>query len=373
MTNSVPVAATDGKNVLINPDTFFAYNLPERGFILAHEIVHNVYGDVELLQRCVLSKTVAVNKGKNLPFDNDCMQQAMDYRINALLRDSKIGTPPKDCLLDDKMATANDSVIDAYEKVYKKKQQQPKGPGGNQPGNGQSPFDKLLPPGAATGDNTPRNPEEWQVETQAAQTLEDMSAKRAGREICDPLKRLFEKLLNPEVPWTDHIRMLAMQRFGNGSYNWNKPDRQYIGKDIYVPSRSSRGSGWLAIWGDTSGSIANAELCRYMGELSGIIEDCRPRRLTALWCDNKIHRIDEITDTADLQRIKAEGVGGGGGTSIKPIMDWINRGHEEPEMLICFTDGYLESYPKTAPSFPVIWASTTDYKYPWGEVVRLKV
>ena len=34
MTRDVPVAATDAKNILINPDTFFAYGLKQRVFTL---------------------------------------------------------------------------------------------------------------------------------------------------------------------------------------------------------------------------------------------------------------------------------------------------------------------------------------------------
>src|ERR1035437_4911457 len=99
MTRGVPVAATDAKNILINPDTFFKYSLQQRVFIVGHEIAHNFYDDVSFLARCVASQTVPIAGGKTLPFINDLMQKAMDYRINPLLRDSKIGRAPKDCCL----------------------------------------------------------------------------------------------------------------------------------------------------------------------------------------------------------------------------------------------------------------------------------
>ena len=109
-TRKVPVAATDARNILINPDRFFNYSLKERVFIMGHEIVHNVYGDVEFLAACNRTETVPMDDGTTLPFRNQTMQKAMDYRINALLRDSKIGSPPKDCLLDDQIAVANDGI-----------------------------------------------------------------------------------------------------------------------------------------------------------------------------------------------------------------------------------------------------------------------
>jgi predicted metal-dependent peptidase len=138
-----------------------------------------------------------------------------------------------------------------------------------------------------------------------------------------------------------------------------------------MPSKSGHGAGWIVIWGDTSGSIGNGELSRYMAELSGIIEDVRPKRLTILWCDAAIHRVDEVEEASDLARIQYEGVGGGGGTSVHPVMEWIADHTEKPDMFIGFTDGYV-SFPEIEPSFPVIWASVTkDVTYPWGEVVHI--
>ena len=67
MSTSVPIAATDGQNLIINPEEYFKFSLPERVFIAAHEIVHNVYGDVELLHRCQKSGHVPMHDGTSLP------------------------------------------------------------------------------------------------------------------------------------------------------------------------------------------------------------------------------------------------------------------------------------------------------------------
>ena len=95
-TKKVPIAATDGQHLLLNPDTFFDLELPERVFVVTHEVLHNVFGDVELLHRVKTSGVVPLNNGKSLPFDMQSMQHAMDYRINALIVDSRIGKIPKD-------------------------------------------------------------------------------------------------------------------------------------------------------------------------------------------------------------------------------------------------------------------------------------
>lgn len=364
MSRSVPVAATDGKNMILNPDTYFKYSLLERTFIAGHEIVHNVYGDVELLHRCKASGKVPMHDGTTIPFDSKAMQHAMDYRINALLKESRIGTPPANVLLDEKIATATDSVLDVYRKVYKKLSDDGE--------LGDSGFDILLPPGNSTG-QTPqqaaadRNGQAWQVAVAAAQTIEQIRTQGA---MAASMKRMFQEILEPEVPWIDYIQTLIQRATGGGSHNWKEPDPWFIGRDIYQPKRSGVGAGWIVIWGDTSGSRSDAELASNMAELAGIMDDVTPQRLTVLWCDAAIDYIDEIDDPMDLAKIKSRGTGGGGGTSMQPVLDWIDNQMEVPDLFIGFTDGYV-TFPKKEMRYPTIWASSTDHVYPFGQVVRV--
>lgn len=361
---SIPVAATDGKNIIINPDKFLGMPLKQRVFVAAHEVVHNVFGDVELLERCRQTGRVPMHDGDSLPFDETKLQHAMDYRINALLTDSKIGEMPPEGLYDLSIAGPNDSVLDVYRKVYGDEEDPPKG---NNPNKGG--FDQVLRPGVSTGQDpttaaAQRNPQQWAVETAAAQKIEEM---RSQGHMPAGMKRMFEELLNPKVPWQDLVHSFLNRRVGSGSYDWRRPDRRFIVRDIHMPSRSGHGAGWIVVWGDTSGSIGHKEMDTNMCELGGILEDLRPRRLTVIWCDAAIHNIDEVEDAADLQMIKSRGVGGGGGTSVDPVFEWIADHTEAPDAFIGFTDGYV-SFPPKEPSFPVVWVSTTDAKYPWGEV-----
>lgn len=365
-TKSVPVAATDGKNILINPETFFKYGLRERAFIIGHEIVHNVYQDIPYIYRCRASGTVPMDDGTTMEYNETVMQRAMDFRINALLRDSKIGAVPDGVCLDDNIATADTGVSEAYKKLYEDYEKN-----GNLPGGG---FDLILQPNASTGQNPGapcQNPQQWAVEVKAAQTLEAMRAKG---DMAGALKRMFNKVLNPQVPWTDHIRGIFNRKVGSGNYNWRKPDRRFITRDLYMPSRSGNGAGWVVVWCDTSGSIGTAEMTQYLAELSSIVDDCCPERLSVVWCDAAIHRIDEVAEPADMAFLHADatahGVGGGGGTAVTPVFDWINEQLGRPEVFIGFTDGYVD-FPAAQPDFLAIWASTTDHNYPWGDVVRI--
>lgn len=369
-TRAIPVAATDGKNILINPDTFFKYDMRQRVFIIGHEVLHNVYNDVDFLFHCRKSGTVPMNDGTTLPFDEKSMQHAMDYRINALLKESNIGKPPEGCLLDEEAAKANDGIIDTYKKVYQDYEQN-----GNLGGQG---FDIVLSPGSSTGQSpqqAQQNGQQWAVETKAAQTLEEMKSqgKMAGA-----LKRMFEQVLNPQIPWTEKIRGIFNRKVGNGSYDWRKADRRFIVHDLYMPGKSGNGAGHVVIWCDTSGSISPKELCHYLAEMTGIIEECRPERVTVLWCDAAIHRVDEITDPSDLAKMQydaaSEGMGGGGGTAVEPCYEWMRDNcMTRPEAFVAFTDGYVD-IPDVQPAVDVvIWASTAKKAdaFPYGDVVEI--
>lgn len=374
----VPIAATDGKNIMINPATFFKFPLKQRVFVLAHEIMHCVYLDAATGKRARRAGELRYPDGATLAFNEDLWQRSMDYRINDALVNSHIGEMPerdgkKLGCYDPKIGTSKDSVYDIYRKLWEDGEGQGNAPGqgpiGMQPG-----FDTVLGPGESTGDHqdsaaAQQDPQAWATGMAVAQQLESM--KSQGKISAD-LQRMFDAWLKPQVPWTEHIRGFFNRRLGSGGYDWRRPDRRLIIQDIYAPSRSGHGVNWVAVWGDTSGSISKAELNKYFAELAGLIEDLRPRKVTVFWCDSRIKFTDEITDPSDLVGIHARGVGGGGGTSCVPVFDAIEEmGYEPPDAFVGLTDG-LAHFPMEAPQYPCVWACTTDTAIPFGEVVRIK-
>lgn len=362
-TDQIPTAATDGSCVLVNPDWFFTLTLPERCFVMVHEIIHCVYDDPHVATNCMRSGHVPMTDGTVMPFNNGSSNRAQDFRINAMLKEAGIGIMPKQGCYDPAIAVGNDSWFDVYKKVYDP-QDDEGGPGHN-PGGG---FDQTLAPGSS-GKQGNRNQQQWNVEMATCRNLEE---KRHRGNLPGGIGRMFKDILEPEIPWTEHIRSIISRKLGSGGYNWRKPERRAITRDLYIPSRSGFGAGTIVVWGDTSGSIAEPELESYMGELKGIIEDCRPQRLIVLWCDAAIHKVSELEDANDLLTLKSEGVGGGGGTSVLPCFDWMQENLQSPpDMFLGFTD--LEcDFPRHTPSFPVIWACVDkENKAPFGDVVRI--
>ena len=57
---------------------------------------------------------------------------------------------------------------------------------------------------------------------------------------------------------------------------------------------------------------------------------------------------------------------GGGGTSFRPVFEWVEKQGLRPEALVYFTDAEGE-FPERAPHYPVIWLVKGREPVPWGE------
>lgn len=378
-TKEVPIAATDGAALLLNPEVFFKKNLNQRLFIVAHEILHCILGHLIMLHGFRHREKILYPDGKSLPYIHEMMNVAMDLVINDILIDSKCGEFPPEGCHDKDVATAKDSCLEAYRKIYEDAERQgriTKKPGGggycvngDMPGKGKG-FDEHLAPGSSKGQDPAQaaqdhNQGKWNTEIAAAANAAKLQGKLPAG-----LQRLFEEVLNPQVDWKDKIRALFARKIGTGRRDWHRPDRRLISRadPIYAPGRAGFGAGTVVVGVDTSGSIGKDEINMFMAEVSGILEDVNPQRLVIMWCDAAVHDVDDGVEAEDLNIIRREGRKGGGGTSFIPVFDKVFELGLDVECLVYLTDG-MGSFP-SAPKFPVIWGSIyKESKYPFGDVV----
>lgn len=357
-TKDVPIAATDGENLILNPETFFKYTLSERVFIVAHEILHCIYNHCVLSRPYQQSGKVKFADGTSLPYDSMQMNVAMDLVINDALIKSGVGSFPKEGCHDTSIATADDSFLDAYKKVFKK----------NPNGGGGGGFDIILSPGAGQGKDPGkasqgRSQAEWDTAVAGAIA----TAKSQGK-MPAALERLLSEVLEPVIPWQEHIRSFFARKVGNSSYNWRKPDKRMIQRDIFTPARSGHGCGDVIVAIDTSGSIGQKELDVFFGEMRGILEDVKPTKIHLVWCDAQVHGVDELDSGADLHGLKPKG---GGGTDFRPVFEWAEQSNVRADALVYFTD-MMGSFPTEEPGIPTIWADIYGrIKAPFGETIAI--
>jgi predicted metal-dependent peptidase len=355
----VPIAATDGSSLILNPDGFFKLELAQRVFVVSHEIMHCIFDHCGSSARFKRQGKVSYQDGKKLDFDYQEMNIAQDLVINDALIESKVGKFVEGGMHDKSIATHMDSAIDVYRKIHKKKPP---------PGKG---FDVHLAPGTSQGKDPAsaqqaRSPQAW-----ANAVAAGAAAAKAMGKLPAAIERLLSDALEPQVDWREKIQALFARRVGSDRYDWRKADRRLITRDIFAPGRSSYGAGTIVVAADTSGSIGAKELDMFFGEMAGILEDTRAKELVIIWCDAAINRVDFAEEAGDLNTIRCKGACGGGGTSFVPVFDEIVKMGLEPDALVYLTDGY-GVFPAHSPSFPVIWGNISPpgaVKYPFGDVV----
>jgi predicted metal-dependent peptidase len=367
-TNEVPIAATDGFNIFINPKTFFEYSVPEQAFVMAHETMHCVFNDPILLHNWIKKGSVKVGT-TDWPCDPNLLNIAMDFVINALLIEGKVGRFNSKWLYDAKFSKeGKEAAVNVYEQVLKEATV----PSGAQ-------FDFLLAPGAAKGEEPEEKCKErdelsWQQSIAAAAQAADMQGK-----LPSSMKRLIGEILDPKVSWQDHLRATVMRVSGSDGLDWSQADRRMLVRDrighepIYFGRPTGFGCGTVVVGCDTSGSIGDKQIDQFFGELRGIFEDLNPREVVIMWCDAKVHRVDFCEEVGDLDVVRCKGAPGGGGTSFVPVFNRVEKLGLQPDMLIYLTDMY-GTFPTEAPDYPTIWGSISPVKEaPFGEVIHVEV
>lgn len=358
-TEDIPIAATDGTHLILNPEKFFAFGLDERVFIVAHEILHCILNHCTLGYQMRKAGAVKYVDGTSLPYDAQLMNVAMDLVINDTLIHDKIGSFPKEGMHDPKTATRTDSFLDAYKKVWKDPE---KFPGGG--------FDVTLDPGTSQGKDPgqaaqARSQTEWDTAVAGA-----LAVAKAQGKLPASLERLLSEIVDPTVSWQDHIRGFLARRVGGGGFDWRKPDKRLIQRDIYGPRRAGNGCGPVVVAVDTSGSIGQRELNHFFGEMRGILDDVDPEMIYVVWCDAQVHKVDEVEDSSDIDALKPAG---GGGTDFRPVFSWVDENDVRPDALVYLTD-MLGSFPDKAPAYPVIWGDIYGRcKAPFGDVVSVAI
>ena len=142
----------------------------------------------------------------------------------------------------------------------------------------------------------------------------------------------------------------------------------YISSGLYLQSRrDSKLKAVLAV--DTSGST-HADLPRFASELSNLLNSFGNYELQVICCDAKIQSVENYSSVAPFDGNKFV-FSGGGGTSFKPVFEYLKTQNEAPDLLIYFTDGIADVPEK--PTYPVMWVITPDGRnnIPWGYEAKM--
>jgi predicted metal-dependent peptidase len=203
---------------------------------------------------------------------------------------------------------------------------------------------------------------QWKIAVQAVA----IQAVRHNATLPASIQRLIDQIRNPPISWQDVLRRW-MCEMTNDDYSWSRPNRKFAPHGLYLPSLRSEGMGTLGVVVDTSGSITGAIFGSFIGAIQDIANQARPERIVYMAADAEVHET-EIFERGqlDVQLLRATG---GGGTDFRPALTAMEE--HAPAAVIYLTDLYGRY--DEPPSYPVLWACTTDEVARWGETLHIEV
>jgi len=170
------------------------------------------------------------------------------------------------------------------------------------------------------------------------------------------LARDLGDLIAPKVDWREQLREYVKSVCqGRDTSTWRRPNRRFLGSDIYMPTLVSEKLRHLVPAVDTSGSIGPAELNAVMSEFVAICEQVNPEKIDLLYWDGAVagHETYEGMDAASI--LSSTKPKGGGGTSPSCITAYMKEHNMKPDCVVVFTDGYVGSDWGGEWPCPVLW------------------
>jgi predicted metal-dependent peptidase len=213
----------------------------------------------------------------------------------------------------------------------------------------------LLPDGGQSDDDDEHNPfdeHDWE----GAQDMSPEEAEELAKEIDEAVRqgsilagklgtgnnRDVGELLQTKKDWRELLRDFVTTVCAGKDYStWRKPNRKYIGMDIIMPSAISESIGEIVIAIDTSGSIGQEELSKFLTEVKGICDQVHPSKVRMLYwdtqvCKEEVYLQDELDDL-----VRSTKPAGGGGTNVECVPAYMAEKDIKPECVVVLTDGYL--------------------------------
>ena len=180
--------------------------------------------------------------------------------------------------------------------------------------------------------------------------------------------KIVQSLSIGNVDWVAGISKFLQDSFGKEK-SWRDLHRRYRHMGINLPRlMPKRNGGELAVAVDTSGSVSEEELAVYSAIIDMLCQQLNIKKVRVCYCHSSMVK-NEDGEFWDIFNIE-EGdevnlvIRGSGGTKFDPVFNLIDSEHtDDPEnisALIYFTDGYGDVSEHLEPTFPTLWAISSN-------------
>lgn len=335
ITEQIPTAATNGRELLLNPEFMGNLSDMELTGVLCHEVLHMAFNHCGRLTE--LPDPPHADKLPQLK--HQLFNYAADIIVNGVvLTVAKLSLPKghiRDEELEDKSLPEvyNELLKDIPEKLEEVNICMGGDDGdGDQEGEGQG--------GGGNGDQDPNGQSSLgKMDKKAVQEHWDEVIERAkqAEQMGKGTSSLLRKLNNLDAEKTLDYKQALAEWIVPATGDWGDYDRRFIYEDFYIDTDITDGLT-LRVFIDTSGSVCTDTLSQFVFEVKDNIAISNWAQITieGFFFDTELYGPYKSLD----ELLNPEGFGG---TDFVQIFDYIenNRGHGT-EVNIIFTDGYAD-------------------------------
>jgi predicted metal-dependent peptidase len=339
---TIPTAATDGKDIFVNPAYLASLKARQRAGLLLHEVLHAAL--LHVLRRG--------------PRDSLLWNIAADVVVNGMIaKQGAFELPP---------GGVRETTLEhlSVEEVYSRLLHDPAY---------QSLIERFSPQwadlievgqGGALGEARREQVEaHWRDAIKQAEVI-----ARSSEHGSLPLgmQRELGMASEAKIDWRSRLWQFLVRT----PTDFQGFDRRQIGQGYYLEALEGE-SVFVAVAVDTSGSIRDREIAAFTGEIRGILGSYPHIRCELYYADVALYGPYPLTPSDPLPPPE-----GGGGTDFRPFFQEITRPDrlESPAACIYLTDGF-GYYPEEPPGIPTLWVVTSGgidlNEVPFGETIRL--
>lgn len=335
----LPTAAVDGRNLYFNTQFFNAMSNKEIEFVIAHEILHCVFGHLD-------------RRGDRIP---KLYNIAADYIVNNTLVRDRIGENPKivDCFQDFKYEGWSSEEV--YDDLYDQAQQDLEEIIEQLKQEGEM-LDEHLEPNE--GDENEEGKEEKDGKGNSISKSRPKYSKEEMKKIKNEIKegmlqaaqsagagnvpgevaRMIKELTEPKMNWRELLRQQIQSTIKN-DFTFQRPGRKGWHTGAVLPGQNFDETIDICVALDMSGSIGDSQARDFLSEIKGIMEEYKDYRIK-LWCfDTEVYNEQDFTADGGDDLLDYE-ILGGGGTDFMANWRYMHENDIQPKKFIMFTDGF---------------------------------
>ncbi len=310
-------AATDGRHLYYNREFFEKLSPKEVEFVVAHEILHNVFDHI--------SRTEGRKKG--------IWNAAIDYCVNGQLVRDKIGDMVKSIKIFHDPKHYGKSAEQVYDEIYEEMDEQELSALGQL-------LDEHIEWGDQDGTGRPQYSKEElkkiRDEIREA-TVAAAQAAGAGNTPAE-VQRMIKELTEPSMIWRQILR-LQFQSTTRSDYTFARPSRKAWHTGAILPGMNFDETIDICVSIDMSGSISDEMAKDFLTEIKGIMDEYKDFKIK-VWCfDTAIYNEQDFDATGGNDIAEYVPVGGGG-TEFMANWEYMKDHDINPKKFIMFTDGY---------------------------------